>query len=152
MAKITYKGLWIEVSSLNPQDKKNYIRSMICFMFGGFFLGIHLAFVGFVGGEPIEDLGSSETYLLIIRILIIVFFLIASVFYKNFYQAQDDFFKSYHNATFAGGAYGFVVFGTLVSVFSPYFNFQPTFYEFFLAFAAGACLGGYLFHKKYIAD
>ena len=110
MAKITHKGLWIEVSSLNPRDKKNYIRSLVCFLFGGFFLGIHLAYVGFLGGEPIEDLGSSEPYLLIIRILIIVFFLTASIFYKNFYQAQDDFFKSYHNATFAGGAYGFVVF------------------------------------------
>ena len=95
---------------------------------------------------------SSEKAELIIRLLVIACFLIASIYYKMFYEAQDDFFKSYHNAAFAGGAYGFVVFGTLVSVFSPYFNFQPTFYEFFLAFTVGACIGGYLFHKKYIAD
>ena len=59
MAKITYKGLWIEVASLNPKDKKNYIRSLIFFTFGGFFLGIHLAFTGFVGGEPIEVRDSA---------------------------------------------------------------------------------------------
>ena len=152
MAKITYKGLWIEVASLNPKDKKNYIRSLIFFTLGGFFLGIHLAFTGFVGGEPIEVRDSAKPFILIIRLLVIACFLIASIYYKMFYQAQDDFFKSYHNAAFAGGAYGFVVFGTLVSVFSPYFNFQPTFYDFFLAFTVGACIGGYLFYKEYIAD
>ena len=152
MAKITYKGLWIEFASLNPTDKKNYIRSIIFFALGGFFLGIHLAFTGFAGGEPIEVQDTAKPYLLVIRLLIIVCFLLASIFYKMFYQTQDDFFKSYHNSAFAGGGYGFVVFGTLVSVFSPYFNFQPTFYEFFLAFVAGTCIGGYLFYKKYIAD
>ena len=39
--------------------------------------------------------------------------------------------------TFAGGAYGFLVFGSILTVLAPYFNYQLTFYEFFLAFAAG---------------
>ena len=42
MAKITHKGMWIEVSSLNPADKKNYIKALSCFIAGGVLLGIHL--------------------------------------------------------------------------------------------------------------
>ena len=82
----------------------------------------------------------------------IVFFLIGAYFYKKFYSAQDDFYKSYHNFTFAGGAYGFLVFGSILTVLAPYFNYQPTFYEFFLAFAVGTGFGGYYFYKKYIAE
>ena len=82
----------------------------------------------------------------------IFFFLIGAYFYKKFYSAQDDFYKSYHNFTFAGGAYGFLVLGSIVTVLAPYFNYQPTFYEFFLAFAAGTGFGGYYFYKKYIAE
>jgi hypothetical protein len=78
--------------------------------------------------------------------------LLGAYFYNRFYSTQDDFFKSYHNATFAGGAYGFLVFGSLLSIFSPYFNYHPNFYEFFLAFTAGTAVGAYYFYRKYIAE
>ena len=152
MAKIVQKGMWIEISSLNKEDKKNYLRSFTSFILGAVLLGVHLSHIGFLGDAPLAEPLLSEPWLLILRIAMIGLFLLGAYFYNRFYSTQDDFFKSYHNATFAGGAYGFVVFGTLVSVFSPYFNFQPTFYEFFLAFTVGACIGGYLFYKKYIAD
>ena len=71
---------------------------------------------------------------------------------NKFYKTQDDFFKRYHNSMFAGGAYGFLVFGALLTILSPYFGYHPNFYEFFLAFAIGTVIGGYYFYRKYIAD
>ena len=56
MAKITHKGMWIEVSSLNPTDKKNYIKAFACFMLGAVLLGIHLAEVGFLGDDAINSM------------------------------------------------------------------------------------------------
>ena len=152
MAKIVHKGMWIDIKSLNAIDKKNFLTSLAFGFMASILWGMHLSHIGFLGNEPITDSWISENGLLFIRILMIVFFLIGAYFYKKFYSAQDDFYKSYHNFTFAGGAYGFLVFGSILTVLAPYFNYQPTFYEFFLAFAAGTGFGGYYFYKKYIAE
>ena len=151
MAKIIHKGMWIDIKSLNAEDKKNFLASMAFAFLASILLGIHLSIIGFVGSEPIHDGGISEPIILALRITMILLFVIATYFYKKFYSAQDDFFKSYHNFTISAGAYGFLVLGALLTVMSPYFNFNPTFYEFFLAFAIGSVFGGYYFHKKYIA-
>jgi hypothetical protein len=151
MAKIVHKGMWIDIKSLNPVDKKNFITSLVFGFIASFFWGIHLSHIGFLGNEPSTDSWPSESGLFVIRMLMILFFLIGAYFYKQFYSAQDDFYKSYHNFTFAGGAYGFLVFGSILTVIAPYFEYHPTFYEFFLAFAVGSGLGGYYFYKKYIA-
>lgn len=37
MAKITHKGSWIQISSLNKEDKKNYVTSFSVFMLGAVF-------------------------------------------------------------------------------------------------------------------
>ena len=68
MAKITHKGMWIEVSSLNPADKKNYIKALSCFIAGGVLLGIHLAEIGFLGDDALNQI--PEPWLLIILSLI----------------------------------------------------------------------------------
>ncbi len=149
MAKIVHKGMWVSISSLNPNDKRNFLTSLGFGFTASVLFGIHLADIGILGNEP--NSLASETWLLVIRILMILFLLIGSYFYKKFYSAQDDFFKSYHNFTFAGGAYGFLVFGLILTVLAPYFEYSPTFYEFFLAFAVGTGFGGYYFYKKYIA-
>mgnify|MGYP003320214514 CR=1 FL=1 len=65
---------------------------------------------------------------------------------------QDDLFNSYQSACFVGGAFGFLTFGLSLTALSPYFNFYPTFYEYFLAFAIGTVIGGYSFYRKYIAE
>ena len=39
MAKITHKGSWIQISSLNKEDKKNYVISFSMFFIGAHFLG-----------------------------------------------------------------------------------------------------------------
>ena len=44
----------------------------------------------------------------------------------------------------------FVFLGITISLVAPYFDFQPSYYEFFLAFAIGAVIGGARFHKEYL--
>ena len=76
MAKITHKGMWIEVSSLNPTDKKNYIKAFGCFMTAAVLLGIHLAEIGFLGDDALNTM--PEPWLLILRILMIALFFVSS--------------------------------------------------------------------------
>ena len=52
MAKITHRGMWIKISSLNPENKKNYLTSMALFMIGAFAWGVHLVSVGFFNDVP----------------------------------------------------------------------------------------------------
>jgi len=52
----------------------------------------------------------------------------------------------------AWGSIGFVCFGMLMSILSPYLNFVVGFYECFLAFAIGTGIGGFIFDKKYLRD
>ena len=150
MAKITHKGMWIEVSSLNPTDKKNYIAALTCFTLGAVLLGVHLAEVGFLGDDAINSM--PEPGLMILRIVMILLFFIGAFFHYKFTIAQDDLFNSYQSACFVGGALGFLTFGLSLTALSPYFNFHPTFYEYFLAFAIGTGIGGYSFYRKYIAE
>jgi len=150
MAKITHKGLWIEISSLNPADKKNYIRALSSFMLGAVLLGIHLAEIGFLGDESVNVM--SEPWLLILRIIMMILFFIGALFHYKFSITQDDLFNSYQSASFVGGALGFLAFGLSLTALSPYFDFHPTFYEFFSAFALGTAIGGYSFYRKYIAE
>ena len=82
MAKITHKGMWIEVSSLNPTDKKNYISALTCFMLGAVLLGVHLAEVGFLGDDAINSM--PEPWLLILRIVMILLFFIGAFFHYKF--------------------------------------------------------------------
>ena len=149
MAKITHKGMWIEVSSLNPTDKKNYIKAFACFMVAAVLLGVHLAEIGFLGDDAVNSM--PEPLLLILRITMIALFFIAAFFHYKFSIAQDDLFNSYQSACLVGGALGFLTFGLSLTALSPYFNFYPTFYEYFLAFAIGTVIGGYSFYRKYIA-
>ena len=50
MAKITHRGSWIQISSLNKEDKKNYLTSITLFFIGAFFYGIHLTSVDGIFG------------------------------------------------------------------------------------------------------
>ena len=150
MPKITHKGMWIEVSSLNPTDKKNYIKAFCCFMVAAVLLGVHLAEIGFLGDDAVNSM--PEPLLLILRIIMIALFFIAAFFHYKFSIAQDDLFNSYQSACLVGGALGFLIFGLSLTALSPYFDFHPTFYEFFLTFALGTSIGGYSFYRKYIAE
>ena len=39
MAKITHRGGWVKISSLNKEDKKNYLISITMFFIGRNLLG-----------------------------------------------------------------------------------------------------------------
>jgi hypothetical protein len=52
----------------------------------------------------------------------------------------------------AWGGLGFLSFGMLFSILSPYLGFEIGFYECFIAWAIGCGIGGYIFDKKYLKD
>ena len=77
MAKITHKGMWIELKSLDKDAKSKYILCNIFLFVGALLFGVHLAAVGGLGIEVTEDLSSSPV-LVIVRVLSLAFMLIAA--------------------------------------------------------------------------
>ena len=151
MAKITHRGGWVKISSLNKKDKKNYIISFSLCLIGACFWGRHLTSVeGLLG--PIEDENPTSTFFGIIRILIILFWAVAAYYYNKFLKTQDELFHRYSYFVTAWGGSGFVCFGMLMSILSPYLGFVVGFYECFLAFAVGTAIGGFIFDKKYLRN
>ena len=149
MTKITQKGMWIEVSSLNNKDKKNYLVSMLFFLLGAFAWGIHLSSIGGLGGEIIPD-SDKSLFFNLARLFFVTSLIIAAIFYLKFYKEQDELIQRWHQYILSWGAGGFLICGTLISIASPFFNFNPTFYEFFVAFTIGSVVGAYRFYKKYL--
>jgi hypothetical protein len=151
MAKITHKGSWVEIKSLNKTDKKNYLTSLSAFFIGAVFWGVHITTIdGILGPEIVKDPTSS--FYSAVRLLIVIFWAIAVYFGIKFLKAQDEFFHRYYYYIGAWGGLGFVFFGMLMSIFAPYIGFKVGFYECFLAYAIGTGIGGYLFDKHYIKD
>ena len=149
MTKITQKGMWIEVSSLNNKDKKNYLVSMLFFFLGALAWGIHLSSIGGLGGESIPD-SDKSLFFNLARLFFVTSWIIAAIFYLKFYKEQDELIQRWHQYILSWGAGGFLICGALISIASPFFNFNPTFYEFFVAFTIGTVLGAYRFYKKYL--
>jgi len=149
MAKITYKGLWIELKSLDKDAKRKYILCNIFLLAGAILFGIHLAAVGGLGIEVNEEVSPSPV-LVIVRVLSLTFMLVAAWLYKDFFATQDEFLNRYNEFMLSNGAIGFLFVGFLISILSPYIDYQVTFYEYFIGFALGTVIGGYRFHKKFI--
>ena len=147
MAKIVHKGKWISVKSLDKEDRKNYLISMTLFFFGALAWGIHIASVGLMGDEPIDIPNIN-----IIRICIVIIWAFAVFYYMKFFNRQDELMQRYHDFVLSWGAIGFLVLGLTASLVSPFFDFKPTFYEFFLAFTGGSVIGGFRFYKKYLSE
>ena len=147
MAKIVHKGMWISVKSLDKEDRKNYLVSMILFFIGALGWGVHVASVGWIGEEPIDIPNIN-----IIRICIVTLWAFAAFYYMKFFNRQDELMKRYHDFVLSWGAIGFLVLGLSASLVSPFFDFKPTFYEFFLAFTGGSIIGGFRFYKKYLSE
>ena len=150
MAKITYKGLWIELKSLDKDAKRKYILCNIFLLAGAILFGIHLAAVGGLGIEVSEEVSPSPV-LVIVRVLSLTFMLVAAWLYKDFFATQDEFLNRYNEFMLSNGAIGFLFVGFLISILSPYIDYQVTFYEYFIGFALGTVIGGYRFHKKFIS-
>ena len=147
MAKIVHKGMWISVKSLDKEDRKSYLTSMILFFIGALAWGIHIASIGGIGENPVDI-----PYINIIRIIIVILWAFATFYYIKFLNRQDELMQRYHDFLLSWGAIGFLVLGLGTSLISPFFAFTPTFYEFFIAFAVGSVFGGYRFYKKYLSE
>ena len=149
MAKITHKGMWIELKSLDKDAKSKYILCNIFLCAGALLFGFHLTAVGGLGFEVREEVSTSPV-LVIVRVLSLTFLLIAAWLYKEFFATQDECLNRYNEFVLSNGAIGFLFVGFLISILSPYINYQVTFYEYFLGFALGTIVGGYRFHNKFI--
>ena len=150
MAKIAYKGLWIELKSLDKDAKRKYIICNIFLLAGAILFGIHLAAIGGFGIEVNEEVSLSPV-LVIVRVLSLTFMLVAAWLYKDFFATQDEFLNRYNEFMLSNGAIGFLFVGFLISILSPYIDYQVTFYEYFIGFVLGTVIGGYRFHKKFIS-
>ena len=151
MAKISFYGSWIDVKSLNKKDKKNYITSMILVFLGAFAWGIHLS--GSDAGilSASNQNGSSTEFLFTIaRISVVICWGAAIFFYVRFLKSQDELFRKYHDYVLSWGAVSFLFLGIVISLMAPYFDFQPSYYEYFIAFAIGAAIGGFRFHMEFL--
>ena len=147
MAKIVHKGMWISVKSLDKEDRKSYLTSMILFFIGALAWGIHIASIGGIGENPVDI-----PYINIIRIIIVILWGFATFYYIKFLNRQDELMQRYHDFLLSWGAIGFLVLGLGTSLISPFFAFNPTFYEFFIAFTVGTIIGGFRFYKKYLSE
>ena len=81
MAKITHKGSWIQIKSLDKEDKKNYLISISCFFIGALFWGVHLTTVDGIFGQAQEI--DNGPFMTLIRSLIIIFWVIAATYQNN---------------------------------------------------------------------
>lgn len=150
MAKITHKGMWIEIKSLDKEAKSKYILCNIFLLLGALLFGVHVAAIGGLGIEASEEVSSSSQALIVIRVLSLSFLFIAAWLYKEFFAMQDEFLNRYNEFVLSNGAIGFLFVGFLISILSPYIDYQVTFYEYFLGFVLGTVIGGYRFHNKFI--
>ena len=150
MAKITHRGTWLKISSLNPEDKKNYLTSMTLFLTGAIAWGVHLASVGFLYEVPDTENATSSIYNFA-RLIVVISWAIATFFYMRFLKTQDELIIKWHEFIGSWGSIGFLSFGMMMSLLSPYLNFKPGFYELFLAFCAGTVIGGLRFHSKFLS-
>ena len=151
MAKISFYGSWIDVKSLNKKDKKNYITSMILVFLGAFAWGIHLSGsdAGILSASN-QIVSSTEFLFTIARISVVICWGAAIFFYVRFLKSQDELFRKYHDYVLSWGAVSFLFLGIVISLMAPYFDFQPSYYEYFIAFAIGAAIGGFRFHMEFL--
>ena len=152
MAKIINKGSWIKIGSLNKEDKKNYLISAGMFILWALFWGLHLNTVDGIFGPPVFIDTDTSISFGVIRALIIICWVLAVIYSRKFLKTQDELMHRYYLTTMASGGAGFISVGMLFSIIDPYIDLTIGFYGYFVAFAIGTVVGGYLFDKKYLSD
>ncbi len=152
MAKIINKGSWIKIGSLNKEDKKNYLISAGMFILGALFWGLHLNTVDGIFGPPVFIDTDTSISFGVIRALIIICWVLAVIYSRKFLKTQDELMHRYYLTTMASGGAGFISVGMFFSIIDPYIDLTIGFYGYFVAFAIGTVVGGYLFDKKYLSD
>ena len=119
MAKITHKGSWIKISSLNKEDKKNYLLSAGFYLTGALFWGLHLNTVDGIFGPPVFENTDTSLSFAIVRAMIIICWVIAVIYSRKFLHTQDELMHRYYLTTMASGGAGFISVGMLLSIRDP---------------------------------
>ena len=112
MAKITYKGLWIELKSLDKDAKRKYILCNI-FLLAGSYSFWHSSSRSYGLGIEVNEEVSPSPVLVIVRVLSLTFMLVAAWLYKDFFATQDEFLNRYNEFMLSNGAIGFLFVGFL---------------------------------------
>ena len=112
--------------------------------------GCPLASVGVFNDVPDTENATSSIYNFA-RLIVVISWAIATFFYIKFIKTQDELIIKWHEFIGSWGAIGFISFGMMMSLLSPYLNFKPGFYELFLAFCVGTVIGGLRFHSKFLS-
>jgi ribose/xylose/arabinose/galactoside ABC-type transport system permease subunit len=84
--------------------------------------------------------------------MIIICWVIGFIYFRKFLHTQDELMHRYYLTTMASGGVGFISVGMLFSIIDPYIDLTIGFYGYFVAFAIGTVVGGFLFDKKYLSD
>ena len=113
MTKITHNGLWLDYSSMQKEDKKNYLISCIFLLIAG-------AIGGFVTTANSYGNLIPATEMTIAGIICL---LIGVFFWLKFYRTQDEMFKKFHNFSVTTGAYCFIVLGIILPATGWWFSF-----------------------------
>ena len=151
MAKITHKGMWIDIKSLEGADKKNYIICLIASGIAGGLAGFFSVAASEEGLEIFADLNGNNGYISY-AIAQIFFIYVAAYTYIKVLKNQDQLFQKYNEMSMVGGAVGFILIGIPMAILSPFFGYDVGFIELFFGFAAGSGINGYRFYKIYIKE
>ena len=147
MTKITHNGLWLDFSSMNKGDKKNYTLSSIFFFIAGGIAGVVTMANSY--GDPIP--ATEMTIAGIICLLVGIFF------WLKFYGTQDEMFKKFHDFAVTTGAYCFIVLGiifhslSLAGVIAEVVHQDVCFPLNLLFFVIGTGVGQVYFYKKHLS-
>ena len=158
MAKITFGGMWVDIESLEGKDKSYWIACLIFSIIAGMCFGVILGFTSeswlFEADvdrtNEVSDIYKENSWLLYLAIAAVISTFIAGYTYIKVLVNQDDLFKKYNEMSMIGGACGFVFIGVPIAVLSPFIGYSPNFFDFFLTFAVGSIINGYMFSKKYL--
>jgi|TARA_B110000914_G_C15424720_1_gene428327 ABC-type proline/glycine betaine transport system permease subunit len=145
MVKITHRGFWIDISSLNKEDKKLFYKSMFFAIISGFF-------IGFTMSDPSVFLSLSDGYPSILYLFpfIAIFSLFLScIYWFKFYKNQDELFKRFHDFTLMAGWAGFFCFGMIFQFINLFNGYVPVFMDYMGFSIIGMFIGQNYFYKKY---
>ena len=151
MAKITHKGMWIDIKSLEGVDKRNYIICLISSCIAGGLAGFFSVTASEQGLEIFADVKGNSAYITY-AIAQIFFIYVATYTYISVLKNQDQLFQKYNEMSMIGGAVGFILIGIPMAILSPFFGYDVGFIELFFGFAVGSIVNGYRFYKTYIKE
>ena len=151
MAKITHKGMWIDIKSLEGVDKRNYIICLIASCVAGGLAGFFSVAASEEGLEIFADLNGNNGYITY-AIAQIFFIYVAAYTYIKVLKNQDQLFQKYNEMTMIGGALGFILLGIPIAILSPFVGYDFGFIDLFLGFALGASINSYRFYKIFIKE